>query len=99
MRPPDSERDGCCNDDAVEAEPVAVERRQAAGGGNAECAWRGRVGVETRRLVPGSEDPHEVAWRCMRAAWQQMAVESRRMGLREGILFLRTKNWYKLWYR
>jgi hypothetical protein len=23
-----------------------------------------RVRVETRRLVPGSEDPHEVAWRC-----------------------------------
>eukprot|EP01050_Picozoa_sp_SAG11_P053080 SAG11_NODE_31126_length_294_cov_1.317949_1_plen_47_part_01 len=34
--------------------------------------------------MPGSEDPHEAAWRCMCAAWQQMAVESRRMGLQEG---------------
>eukprot|EP01050_Picozoa_sp_SAG11_P014180 SAG11_NODE_1719_length_4381_cov_8.257823_2_plen_129_part_00 len=84
MRSLDSESDGCRSDDAAEAEPDAVEGRQAAGGGHAECAWRGRVGVETRRLVPGPEDPHEVAWRCMRAAWQQMAVESRRMGLQEG---------------
>jgi hypothetical protein len=83
VRPPDSYSDGCCSDDAAEAEPVAAEGRQAAGGGHTECAWSGRVGVETRRLVPGSEDPHEVAWRCMRAAWQQMAVENRRMGLQE----------------
>ena len=84
VRPPDIESDGCCSDDAAEAEPVAAEGRQAAEGDHAECAWRGRVGVETRRLMPGSEDPYEAAWRCMLAAWHQVAVENRGMGLREG---------------
>eukprot|EP01050_Picozoa_sp_SAG11_P026156 SAG11_NODE_6160_length_1373_cov_7.928571_1_plen_196_part_00 len=84
VRPPYSNSDGCCSDDVAEAEPVAAEGRQAAEGGHAECAWRGRVGVETRRLMPGSEDPYEAAWRCMLGAWHQVAVENRRMGLREG---------------
>eukprot|EP01050_Picozoa_sp_SAG11_P004125 SAG11_NODE_254_length_11587_cov_4.312913_16_plen_556_part_00 len=74
--------DGACDDGSV----GMVVGRQAADGDCASEVWRSNVrSGSTWRLQPGLEDPHEVAWRCLEVAWQQVTNKQRRTLLQEGV--------------